>query len=227
MSNLFSSSIGRKLVMSLSGLFLITFLVIHLTLNSFLLIGDGGDLFNQAAHFMATNPLIRVMEPLLGIGFLVHIIYASILTLRNQKARGTDKYASGNNTKEVLWASKNMYILGVVILAFLVVHLYNFYVKIKLTGSPLLADVTVNGVEMENAYQLVNVAFDNLIIVIVYVVGSLALSLHLTHGFWSAFQTIGFSNRIWRKRLTVLGAFFAWIVGIGFAIIAIGQYVFF
>lgn len=231
MSNLFSSSIGKKLLMSLSGLFLITFLVIHLALNFLLLVNDGGDLFNAAAHFMATNPMIKIMEPMLGLGFFVHILFGGLLTAQNNKARGNDKYRSGNNTKEVMWASKNMWVLGLTILAFLIVHVGQFWVKMKVTGDPLLSHthIHVGGVEteVENAYALVNATFAQLWVVILYVVGSLGLSLHLTHGFWSAFQTLGASNNTWRKRLTIIGTIFAWVVGIGFSAIAVLQYLLF
>lgn len=230
MSNLFCSSIGKKLVMSLSGLFLITFLLVHLSLNSFLLIPDGGHMFNAGAHFMATNPLIKLVEPVLGIGFLVHIIYAAILTMQNQKARGANRYASGSATQSVSWASKNMYVLGITVLAFLVVHLVNFWVKMKFTGEGLTeTEIDIAGIptKVENAYALVNATFGMLWVVVVYVIGSLGLAIHLTHGFWSAFQTVGFSNQIWRKRLSVIGTVFAWVIGIGFSLIAVCQYLFF
>jgi len=231
MSNLFCSSIGKKLIMSVSGLFLIMFLLVHLSLNAFLLVPDGGRLFNAAAHFMATNPMIKLMEPVLGLGFVIHIIYAAILTRQNQKARGANRYASGSATQSVAWASKNMFVLGVTVVAFLVVHLANFWVKIKFTGSDLLAETEIDiaGVptKVENAYALVNATFGQLWVVAVYVIGSLGLAIHLTHGFWSAFQTVGASNQIWRKRLAVIGTVFAWFVGIGFSLIAVLQYLFF
>jgi len=231
MSNFFSSSIGKKFLLSLTGLFLVMFLFIHLSLNALLLINDGGELFNAAAHFMATNPFIKIMEPMLAIGFIVHIIWASTLTLQNQKARGKDRYASGNNTPDVAWASKNMYILGLTVLAFLIVHIAHFWVKIKVTGDPLLShtNIMIAGVEteVENAYALVNQTFSMLWVVIVYVIGSLGLAYHLSHGFWSALQTIGFSNTIWRKRWSVVGTAVAVIIGVGFSSIAVLQYLFF
>lgn len=231
MSSTLGSSIGKKLLMSLSGLFLISFLIIHLTVNSFLLIPDGGDFFNSAAHFMATTPAIRVIEPLLGLGFLIHILWGVKLTLENRKARGSAKYASGKKTTGVSWASQNMLVLGITVGAFLVLHIAQFWVKMKLTGDPLLDHTTVNiaGVdtEVENAYALVNHTFSYLWVVVVYVIGSVGLAIHLSHGFWSAFQSIGFSNEIWRKRLSVLGSIFAWIIGIGFSLIAVLQYLFF
>ncbi len=230
MSNILCSSIGKKLLMSITGLFLMIFLVIHLVLNSFLLFPDGGQLFNAAAHFMATNPGIRIMEPLLGLGFLIHIIWASILTAQNQKARGVNRYAASNNTLKVSWASKNMLVLGITIGAFLVVHIANFWVKMKITHDGMehtTIDIAGVSTQVENAYTLVNTTFGMLWVVIVYVVGSIGLAIHLTHGFWSAFQSMGVSNEIWRKRLTNFGYLFVWFIGIGFSLIAICQYFFF
>ncbi len=231
MSNLFCSSIGKKLLMGLSGLFLMMFLLMHLSINALLLVPDGGDTFNAAAHFMATNPLIKIMEPVLAIGFLVHIIWGFMLTIQNRKARGNDRYTSGNKTLSVSWASQNMLILGITILAFLVLHMAHFWVKMKITGDDLLSHttITIGGVatEVENAYALVNYTFSYLWIVVVYVIAGVFLALHLSHGFWSAFQTIGFSNTIWRQRLTVAGNVYAWFVGIGFALIALLQYLFY
>ena len=237
MANLFSSSIGKKLIMSLSGLFLIMFLLIHLTINSFLLL-DGvfgfeeGQMFNAGAHFMGTFPLIKIIEPILGLGFLIHIVYSLTLTLQNMKARGGVKYASGDKTKDVEWTSKNMFPLGLALMAFLVVHLANFWMKIKfgVGGHPVEAEFPYLGTGMvhgEDAYALVNVAFQNIALVIAYVVGSIALAFHLSHGFWSAFQTIGWNNQVWMTRIKTIGNVIAWVIGLGFAVIAIAQYLFF
>ncbi|WP_068474043.1 succinate dehydrogenase cytochrome b subunit [Saccharicrinis aurantiacus] len=222
MSNLLSSSIGRKLLMSLSGLFLITFLVVHLSINLLLLIPDGGEAFNVAANFMAL-PLIKFgLQPVLALGFIVHIAYGAILTAKNNKARGNNKYASGNNTKEVMWASKNMAVLGVTILAFLAVHMVDYWIPLQITHA--VGSVTIGGVEMHDTYSLVAANFQNPLKVVLYVIGSLGLAVHLTHGFWSAFQTLGASNTIWRKRWTVIGTVFAWVVSLGFCVIAIAMY---
>ncbi len=225
MSTIFGYSIGRKLLMSLSGLFLVTFLIVHLSINLLLLVPDGGETFNIAANFMAL-PLIKYgLQPVLLVGFLVHIVYASILTQQNNKARGNAKYASGNNTKDVMWASKNMYVLGITVTAFLVVHIMDYFVPLQITHGA--ESISYDGVEMHNTYALVNAAFADAWRVVLYVVGSLGLTIHLTHGFWSAFQTLGWSNNIWRKRWTVIGIAFAWIVGLGFAAIAILQFAFY
>lgn len=224
--------------MSISGLFLIIFLLVHLTINAFLLCPEGmfgfevGQMFNAGAHFMVTFPVIKLMEPVLGLGFLIHIFYSIVLYFQNRKARGSARYASGNKTKGIEWTSKNMLPLGIALFAFLVVHIANFYMKIKFgigghlgeAEFPYLGTGMVMG---EDAYSLVNATFGNPILVVAYVVGSIALAFHLSHGFWSAFQTIGWNNQIWMQRLKVIGNIVAWVIGVGFSAIAVGQYLFF
>lgn len=203
--------------MSLSGLFLLSFLLVHLVLNSFILFDSSGELFNQAAHFMATNPIIKVVEPVLAIGFILHIIYALILTIHNLRTRpvGYHKQTQGHSSS---WSSRNMFVLGIVILTFLVIHVANFFWKIKFTGHELLEHVGPDGIE--NAYLLVTTFFmDWWWIVIVYVIGSVALGLHLYHAVWAAFQTLGLSNRLWRRRLSRVSLLAAIVIGGGFAII--------
>ncbi|MFB6319365.1 succinate dehydrogenase cytochrome b subunit [Saccharicrinis sp. FJH54] len=236
MANLFSSSIGRKFLMSISGLFLILFLIVHLTANSFLILDwafgtETGQMFNAASHFMATNPLIKVVEPVLALGFAVHIIYSLIISFQNLRARGNQKYQSGNNTQGVEWASKNMLVLGIAIFAFLAIHIYDFYLKMRgyRPWHPAEVEFPFFGLTAtgENAYTLVNDTFSHLWVVIVYVIGSVALAFHLAHGFWSAFQTIGWNNTLWLKRLRVISLVIAWIIGGGFSVIAVAQYLFF
>ena len=208
MSNFLTSSIGKKVIMSLSGLFLISFLCVHLALNLLLIFDNSGALFNQGAHFMATNPIIKIIEPILAIGFIIHIIWASVLTLQNQKARPV-KYALRNQSQNATWASRNMYILGAMVLIFLVIHLYYFWWNIKFPS-----------LEMEDTYTLVSSLFESSIVYcLIYILGAVLVGLHITHGFWSAFQTIGFSNDIWRKRLECLAYFFAIVFAVGFSII--------
>ena len=237
MSNLLTASIGRKLLMSVSGLFLILFLFVHLILNSFLLL-DGvfgfeevGQMFNAGVHFMKTNPIIKVIEPTLAVGFIVHIIYSLILTFQNMKARGPQIYASGKKTTGVDWASQNMLVLGIVIFSFLVVHLINFYMKMKgmILWEPEEVVFSYMGtmIKGEDAYTLVHTTFLMLPVVIIYVIGSIALAFHLSHGFWSSFQTIGWNNTTWMPRLKCIGNTVAIILGGGFTVIALAQYLFF
>lgn len=236
MSNLLTASIGRKLLMSVSGLFLILFLFVHLFLNSFLLL-DGvfgferGQMFNAGVHFMGTNPLIKIIEPVLALGFILHIVYSLILTLQNMKARGPQAYASGKKTSGVEFASQNMLVLGIVIASFLAVHIINFYMKMKGFIAWEAAEVEFpflgNMAKGEDAYSLVNGTFKILPIVILYVVGSVALAFHLSHGFWSGFQTIGWNNTKWMPRLKCISNIVAIVLGGGFAVIALAQYLFF
>ncbi|NPA68094.1 MAG: succinate dehydrogenase cytochrome b subunit [Chlorobi bacterium] len=220
MSNFISSSIGKKLIMSISGLFLIVFLLVHLTANLFLL--GGSDAFNISAHFMGTNPLIQIMQPLLALGFALHIIYSLIVQFHNWKSRPVN-YAKVNQKDASTWASRNMIWLGLFVLAFLIIHLINFFWVLKF-GEP--ETTVVNGVEMEDAYSLVAGLFINggtlaYVYSAIYIIGFIALGMHLHHAFWSAFQTIGWSNIKWRKRLTLIGDVYAIIIAVGFSIIPI------
>lgn len=220
MSNFLTSSIGKKVIMSLSGLFLISFLCVHLALNLLLIFDNSGELFNQGAHFMATNPIIKIVEPILALGFIIHIIWAAVLTLQNQKARPVG-YAKSCQSVNATWASRNMFILGSMVFIFLVIHLYNFWWNIKFPslGTPLSA-VMVGGVEMEDTYTLVAGLFKSSIVYcLIYILGAIFVGLHITHGFWSAFQSIGFCNDIWKKRLEYVAYFFAVILAVGFSII--------
>jgi len=220
MSGFFKSSVGQKFLMSITGLFLMIFLLVHLTANLFLLIGS--DAFNSVSHFMETNPLIQIMQPILAIGFLVHITYSIILTIQNYRARPQkyDKLVQDNSST---WASRNMFILGSMIGIFLVIHIINFFWKMKFSGSDLYNEVMVDGVSMHNAYALVAGLFTDasygVVYSIFYILGAIFLGLHLHHAFWSAFQTIGWSNNIWRKRLEVIGDIYAVLIGAGFSII--------
>jgi succinate dehydrogenase / fumarate reductase, cytochrome b subunit len=217
MASFLNSSIGKKFLMSLSGLFLISFLLVHLIVNSMILFDPSGALFNKAAHFMGTNPIIRIVEPVLAIGFILHIIYAGILTLKNQWARPVG-YKTQTASNSSTWASRNMFVLGSLVLIFLVIHITDFFWKIKFTGSELLENGAVDGIE--NTYLLVTSLFISWWwIVILYVFGAIALGIHLTHAFWAAFQTLGLSDNRWRKRLEILGWAYTIIVAGGFAII--------
>jgi len=221
MSNFLSASIGRKVFMSLTGLFLISFLSLHLTLNLLLIFDDTGVLFNQASYFMATNPMIKIMEPILALGFIIHIIWAGWITLDNMRAR-PQGYASGDQLLKWWAPSKNMFILGGMILVFLVLHIFNFWVKLKLTGDPTLSKPTGTGIEMHNTYELVKTLFVNFPLYdVLYVIGGILVGLHLSHGFWSAFQTIGLSNINWMKRLKCLANLIGIIFAVGFSAIPI------
>ncbi len=221
MSRFFQSSIGQKLLMSVTGLFLMVFLLVHLFANLFLLAGS--DAFNIVVHFMDTNPLIQVMQPVLALGFLVHMIYASILTIQNQKAR-PQNYDNIELSHSSTWSSRNMFVLGALVAIFLIIHLMNFFWVMKFNAEHGMTEVTIDGVTMHNGYALVAGLFTaetwGVVYSLVYVLGAIFLGLHLRHAFWSAFQTIGLSNKQWRKRLTAIGNI-SLIIAVGFAIIPI------
>ena len=215
MSNLLCSSIGKKLIMSITGLFMMTFLVLHLILNLLLLSSDG-TAYNTAVHFMGTNPLIKIMEPVLAAGFIFHIVYAFILSFKNSQARPVG-YNVQDQSNSSSWASRNMVVLGTSILLFLGLHIYNFYVKMKFTGG--LDEVSVDGVMMHDAYSFVSALFMNPVYDIIYIVAFILLGIHLSYGFWSAFQSIGLSNEIWKQRLSTIGTVYAVAITVGFCII--------
>ena len=215
------SSITKKLIMSISGLFLIVFMLLHMTINFFSVIdtvketyGAADGLFQAGCDFMAL-PIITVMVPVLAAGFLVHIIYALILTYGNYKARGTERYAVANKTKAE-WASKNMLVLGVVVLGIVAFHLNHFWAEMQLKE--------FQGHHAENPYLLLNETFKNWWMVVLYIVWFVALGLHLCHGFWSAFQTIGLSNKNWEKRLTYIGYAVVAIIVLGFCATAVNAF---
>ncbi len=222
MKEFFTSSIGQKFLMSLTGLFLISFLCVHLTLNILLLFGDG-TIYNTAAHFMSTNVVMKVLEPILAIGFIIHILYSVKLTVQNIMAR-PQGYAVVNQANSSKWASRNMLILGSLIGIFLTLHLINFFWKIKFGTPPT---TIIDGTEMHNTYALVSSLFiEYWWYDAIYILGAIFLGLHLHHAFWSAFQTLGMSNIAWRKRLEVLGDIFAIIIASGFSVIPLYFWIF-
>ena len=217
------SSITKKLIMSISGLFLIVFLLLHMTINLFSVIdtckgtyGAADGLFQAGCDFMAL-PIVTIMVPVLAAGFLVHIVYAMILTAGNIQARGgISRYASGSKGKAESWASKNMFVLGIIVLGLLAFHLNHFWAEMQLKE--------FMGEHATDPYLLLNVTFKNWWMVVLYIVWFAALGFHLTHGFWSAFQTVGWSNQIWEKRLTYIGYFFVAVLVLGFAAVAINAF---
>lgn len=213
MSWLIKSSIGRKFVQSISGLFMVLFLLFHMSMNLVLIFSY--DAYNFIANeILGANWWAIIGTGVIALGFVVHIIYAIILTLQNRKARGSDKYASASKTP-VAWSSKNMFVLGVFILLFLIVHLYQFWYNMQFKELLQLPGAR------EDSAQLVTEVLSNGWVLAIYIVAFAALWLHLTHGFWSALQTVGWNNTKWMKRIKVIGNIFATIICLGFMIVAI------
>lgn len=218
MSNFLEASIGKKFIMSISGLFLVLFIAVHLAVNLLLIFDDSGQLYNEAAHFMVTNPFTRTMEPILGLGFLVHIIWSFLLEYKSWKARPV-KYNKKNKAASSSWTSRNMLVLGALILVFLVIHIIDFYWVIRFNPESLQT-VNLGGTEIDDSFTLVANLFKNSILYdALYIVGAILLGFHLSHGFWSGFHTLGLNNKYWMMRLQYIGKIYAVIVAVGFSII--------
>lgn len=212
-SGLLQNGIGKKLLMGLTGLFLITFLVVHLGINLCALVDDGGELFNNAAYFMGHNLFIRTAEIGLFLGIIVHIVDALLLTLQSRKARPV-AYAVVDGKANSRWYSRWMGLLGTLILMFLIVHLIHFWVKSRFTGIE-------DEYGRENLYLVMVNTFKIHWVVLVYVLAQISLAYHLLHGFQSAFQTLGFNHPKYTPLIKIVGATFAILVPTLFAIIPI------
>ena len=216
---LLSSSIGRKLLMALTGLFLILFLVIHLIGNLQLLKDDNGQAFNVYAKFMTTNPLIVTISYVNYACILIHVIWALLLTISNRKARGDQGYAVINNSSP--WTSRNMGILGTFIFIFLVIHLRGFWYEMHWGGIPT---ANYDGVEVKNLYATVDAAYSQAWYVGIYVFSMLILAFHLWHGFASSFQTLGLNHKKYNPVIAFVGKAFSILVPALFALIPIWMF---
>ncbi len=221
MSTMFKFSVGKKLIMSLAGLFLITFLVVHLGINLTLILSDSTDTFNKAAHFMGTTTVIEVMEIVLFGGFLLHMIFGVVVSLQNMMARPV-KYKVSNNS-QMSFFSKYMFHTAVVIAIFIVLHLFDFYIKAKYLHEA--AEITIDGETMHNLGQLVIERFSLIGVDIFYLVALLGLGFHLHHGFQSAFQTIGLNHPVYTPIIKGLGVAYTVLVTLGFMAIPVVIYI--
>lgn len=237
-----TSNIGRKLVMALTGLFLVSFLFVHLSGNLLLLRSDDGYAFNVFSHFMSTNGLIHVLEYVLLFGFLIHIATSIFLTRRNASARPKG-YAAGNKTPGVSWYSKNMGLTGSLVLIFLVLHIRTFWYTYHYQEVPRVyyntvgqrfdehtivkkepyTDATVLPEGVADVYKdmqhVASEAFHNPLYIIGYLLAFLLLAFHLAHGFGSAFRTLGLEHKKYTPIVNGLGRVIAIIVPLGFALI--------
>ncbi len=227
----FTSSVGKKLVMGFTGIFLVLFLIVHVGLNACIWAAaydpnDQGEMFNKAAHFMGSNVLPRILEIGLFAGFFLHIFQGYLLTLENRKKRSVGyavAYADGSK-----WYSRSMAILGTLLLMFLVMHIYHFWTPSRLGGIgsvQALAEVEYNGVMHHNLYaEMRNVFVGNTLIVALYVLACGSLAYHLLHGFQSAFKTIGIHNKKISGLINSVGVGFSIIVPLLFALMPLSFY---
>ena len=203
-----NSSVGRKVVMSVTGLFLVLFVTFHALMNAVALIKF--EYYDAICEFLGANWYAVLGTLILAGGFAIHIIYAFWLTLQNRKARGNNRYAVTNKPKDVEWASQNMLALGIIVLCGLILHLTQFWAKMQLPE--LMGDHVMNG-----TYYL-QATFSHVWVLPVYLVWFAALWFHISHGFWSAFQTLGTANDKWIPRWQCISKWWATIVFILFAV---------
>ena len=207
------SSIGKKLIMSLSGFFLMVFLVVHLSLNLTALYSR--ELYEATCEFMDKTTAVQLLVPVLAGGFIVHIICSLFIELQNLRARPIG-YAVSNKAQAASWASKNMFVLGLIVLGFLIIHFFHFWSKMQLQS--------FLGHEPANAYDLLVEFYSQPFYCIFYIVWLCALYFHISHGFWSAFQTLGVTNSNWLPRLKFVAQVYAVVVILAFMFIPVYFY---
>lgn len=208
---LINSSVGKKVVMSVTGLFLILFLTFHALMNAVAIFSL--DAYEAVCEFLGANWYALLGTAILAGGFVLHICFAFWLTLQNRKARGNDRYAVSARPKTVEWASQNMLVLGLIVVCFMVLHLVQLWAKMQLPE--VMGDLPLGGREALEA------TFGQLWTAPVYLIGFVALWFHITHGFWSALQTIGTANDLWIARWKCIGWWWATIVMSLFAVEAL------
>ncbi len=216
-----NSSIGRKLVMSISGCFLVLFLLFHMSMNIAALFS--AEAYNAICAFLGANWYAVAATGVLAAGVFVHFVYAFVLTIQNRKARGQQRYAVTVTEKGVSWASKNMLVLGVIVIGGLMVHMCHFWSKMMLVELMGGHEVMVDGVAIEptNGAALIAFTFSKWYNVLIYVVWLAALWFHLSHGVWSMIQTVGWANDKWYPRLKCLSTLVATLICGGFVLVTI------
>ena len=225
MSWLLKSSVGKKLIMSISGIVLIMFLLFHVSMNIVAVFSE--EAYNAVCAMLGANWYAVAATAGLGAIVAIHFIYAFVLTIQNRKARGNDHYAVNVRPKGVEWASQNMFVLGVIVVGFLLLHFSQFWYKMMFMEILGHHTVELGGttVSPQDGVAFIKYYFSHLWIVVAYLVWYVALWFHLTHGFWSALQTIGWSGRVWLNRWKVIGQIVATFICLGFAFVTIYFYV--
>lgn len=222
-NNLLCSSIGKKLVMSITGAFLVLFLLFHATMNLVAVFSPSA--YDAVCKFLSANWYALAATMVLAGGFLIHILLSFAITLYNRSARGNEHYDKVVRPAKVLWASKNMMVLGFIILAFIGLHLWQFWAKMQLVELMYGHDWAAHtSIDPTSGSALIAYYFASPCYSILYLVWMGALWFHLTHGFWSAFQTIGWNNQIWLPRLQCIGKFVAAYICLAFALVVVVFY---
>ena len=213
------SSVGRKVVMSVTGVALVLFLFFHMSMNLVAIFSAKG--YNMICEFLGANWYALIATAGLAVLVVAHFVFAFILTIQNRNARGTERYAVAERPKGVTWASQNMLALGVVVILGLLLHLFNFWAKMQL---PEVLHSLGIGVSVRYAtdgvHHIVN-TFGCPVYSILYLVWLVALWFHLTHGIWSAMQTLGVSNKVWFCRWKAVGNVLSTIIVLGFMVVVL------
>ena len=210
-----NSSIGRKVVMSVTGVALILVLTFHMSMNIVALFS--GDAYNMICEFLGANWYALVATAGLAALAVLHIVYAFWLTMQNRKARGNERYAVTTRPQGVEWASQNMLVLGIIIILGLLLHLFNFWYNM------MFAELTGIAVAHHPAdgYAYIVDTFSCPVYVVLYIVWHVALWFHLTHGFWSAMQTFGWNGKVWYCRWKVIGIVYSTLLCLGFLVVVL------
>jgi len=212
---LINSSIGRKVVMSVTGVALILFLTFHMSMNVVALFS--GDAYNMICEFLGANWYAVVATLGLAALAVIHIVYAFWLTMQNRAARGNERYEVTDRSNKVEWASQNMLVLGIIVLLGLLLHLFNFWYNMmfaELVGMDVLPTP-------QDGFGYIQETFSNPVYVVLYIVWLVALWLHLSHGFWSAMQTFGWNGKVWFNRWKVIGIVYTTLLILGFLVVVL------
>ena len=217
---LFNSSVGKKVIMSVSGIALVLFLLFHMSMNLVAIFSTEG--YNMICEFLGANWYALIATAGLAALVVVHFVYAIILTLQNKKARGGQGYAYTVKPKNVEWASQNMFVLGVIVILGMALHLFNFWANMQLVEVLHMLGANVDASLAADGVHYIKETFACPVYVALYVIWLVALWFHLTHGFWSALQTLGWANQIWFNRWRVIGNVIVTIIILGFlAVVAV------
>lgn len=220
MSGFLQSSIGRKYAMAISAIFLLFFLIMHVSVNMLSVFSESA--FNNASYFMGYNWLVQyIMQPVLIVAVIFHFVMGFVLEIRNNKARPV-KYATNNPSNNSTWMSRNMIISGAVILAFLVLHFYDFWIH-EMSYKYIPGDGDPNN--MARFWEELHAKFADLWRVVLYVISFILLGLHLAHGFQSSFQSVGARHPKYTPLIKALGNWYSILIPLGFIIIAVYHYI--
>ena len=210
-----NSSIGRKVVMSVTGIALILFLTFHMSMNVVALFS--GDAYNMVCEFLGANWYALVATLALAALAVIHIVYAFLLTMQNRRARGNERYAVTTRPSKVEWASQNMLVLGIIVLLGLLLHLFNFWYNMMFAE---LTGISVPHHPADGFAYIVD-TFSCPVYVVLYIIWLAAIWFHLSHGFWSAMQTFGWSGKVWFQRCKFIGLVYTTLLMLGFLVVVL------